>query len=229
MIAKYNQGYLITMNIEQARFNMIEQQVKPWKVFDSQLLGAMSVLPRELFVPKDQQGLCYADIHVQLGHQQMMLAPREIARLIQALNLTENDKALDIGTGSGYSSVLMAKLARQVFSVEIIAEFVEQAVKRQKKLAIKNLVIEEGDASDGWLVHAPYDAILITSAMAKLTDNLKRSLSNRGRVVCVLEHQGSHMATLCQVDENGEWQHEYLFPIESNKMINSEVTNLFVF
>ncbi len=229
MIAKYNQGYLITMNIEQARFNMIEQQVKPWKVFDSRLLGAMSVLPRELFVPQDQQGLAYADIHIQLGHQQTMLAPREIARLIQALNLTENDKVLDIGTGSGYSSVLMAKLVRQVFSVEIIAEFVKHAVKRQKKLAIDNLVIEEGDACDGWLTHAPYDAVLITSAMAKLTDSIKRSLSKRGRVVCILEHQGGHMATLAQVDEQGEWQYEYLFPIESNKMINSEITNQFVF
>jgi protein-L-isoaspartate(D-aspartate) O-methyltransferase len=229
MIAKYNQGYLILMNIEHARFNMIEQQVKPWKVFDSRLLGAMSVLPRELFVPQDQQGLCYADIHVQLGHQQFMLAPREIARLIQALNLTEQDKVLDIGTGSGYSSVLMAKLSRQVFSVEIIAEFVEQATKRQKKLAIDNLLIEEGDACDGWLAHAPYDAILITSAMAKLADNIKRSLSKRGRVVCVLEYRGNLMATLCQVDEQGEWQYEYLFPIESNKMINSEVTNQFVF
>ncbi len=217
------------MNIEQARFNMIEQQVKPWKVFDRKLLGAMSVLPRELFVPENQQGLSYADIHIDLGHQQMMLAPREIARLVQALNLSETDKVLDVGTGSGYAAVLMAKLARQVFSVEIIAEFVEQAVKRQKKLAVDNLVIEEGDACDGWMSHAPYDAILITSSMVKLTDSIKRNLSKKGRVVCILEHQGGLMATLSQVDEQGEWQNEYLFPIDTTKMINSESTNRFVF
>jgi protein-L-isoaspartate(D-aspartate) O-methyltransferase len=229
MLTKLIQGCRITMNIEQARFNMIEQQVKPWKVFDLQLLGAMSVLPREMFIPEQQQGLSYADIHVQLGHQQMMLAPREIARLIQALNLQSNDKVLDIGTGSGYSSILMAKLAKQVYSVEIIAEFVEQARKRQKKLAIDNLLIEEGDASEGWMAHAPYDAILITSSLVKLTDNLKKNLSNNGRVVCILEHPSGLMATLCQIDEQGEWQHEYLFPVETTKLINSETTNQFVF
>jgi len=201
------------MNIEQARFNMIEQQVKPWKVFDIDLLGAMSVLPREQFVSQEQHGVCYADLHIQLGHQQSMLAPREIARLIQALNLTSEDKVLEIGTGSGYSSAILSQLARQVFSVDIIADFVQSAKKIQKKLAIDNLLIEEGDACDGWMAHAPYDAILMTSALPKLSDNLKRNLSKNGRVVCILEHKGGQMAALCQVDEKGEWQSEYLFPV----------------
>lgn len=217
------------MNIEKARFNMIEQQVKPWKVFDTQLLGAMSVLPREQFLSEQQLGLSYADVHIQLGQQQAMLAPREIARLIQALTLDPSDKVLDIGTGSGYASALLAKLAQQVFSVEIIAEFVKPAQKRIKKLGIENLVIEEGDACDGWMAHAPYDAILITSALANLNEALKRNLNKGGRVVCVLEYQGGQMATLCQLDEHDEWQYEYLFPIQTTKMINSEVTNRFVF
>lgn len=217
------------MNIEQARFNMIEQHVKPWKVFNNDLLGAMSVLPREQFISKEQHGLSYADMHIQLGHQQNMLAPREIARLIQALELTSNDKVLEIGTGSGYSSAIMSKLARKIYSVEIIAEFVKSAKKIQKKLALKNIIIEEGDACDGWMAHAPYDAILITSALPSLSDNLKRNLSKNGRVVCVLEVDGGQMAAFCDLDSSGEWQTKHLFPIEISKMINAETTNQFVF
>ena len=164
------------MNIEQARFNMIEQQIKPWKVFDERLLGAMSSLPRELFLHEDQMGLCYADIHIPLGHQQAMLAPRELARMIQALELDENDKVLDIGTGSGYSGALLSKLCRHVYSVDIISDFVKRAQKAHKKLAIQNLLVEEGDACDGWMAHAPYDAIFISSALPKLSDTFKRNL-----------------------------------------------------
>jgi len=217
------------MNIEQARFNMIEQQVKPWKVFDENILGAMSTLPREQFVSKEQLGVSYADTHLPLGHQQSMLAPREIARLIQALEIKPEDKVLEIGTGSGYSSALLSKLAKQVFSVDIIAEFVKSAQKIHHKLAIDNLVVEEGDACDGWMAHAPYNVILITAALPNLSDNFKRNLANNGRIICLLEHNGGHMATLAQLDDKDEWQYEYLFPVEATKMINAETTNQFVF
>jgi len=217
------------MDIEQARFNMIEQQVKPWKVFSQKVLGAMSALPREQFVNEEQQGLAYADTQLSLGHQQSMLAPREIARLVQALELSSDDKVLDIGTGSGYSAALLSKLVEQVYSVDIVGDFVKSAQKTLKKLAIDNVIVEEGDACDGWMAHAPYDAILVTSSMPSLNNNLKRNLAKNGRVIAVLEHKGILMATLSQLDENDEWQYEYLFPVDTAKMINSEITNQFVF
>ena len=217
------------MNIEHARFNMIEQQVKPWKVFDEKILGAMATLPREKFVTEQQRGIAYADIHLPLGHHQSMLAPREIARLIQALELTSDDKVLEVGTGSGYSAAILAKLAKIVFSVDIIADFVKSAQKIHRMLAIDNLIVEEGDACDGWMAHAPYDAVLITSALPKLTDSLKRNLTKKGRVVCIMEHNGGFTATLAQLGENDEWQFEYLFPIDATTMINAEITNRFVF
>ena len=217
------------MNIEQARFNMIEQQVKPWKVFDENLLGAMSTIPREQFVDSEQLGLSHADVHLPLGHQQSMLAPREIARLIQALELQPEDKVLEIGTGSGYSAALLSKLAKQVYSVEIIAEFVKSAQKIHRKLAIDNIVVEEGDACDGWMAHAPYNAILITAGLPKLSDSLKRNLSKAGRIVCLLEHNGGYSATLATLNDSNEWQYEYLFPVDAKKMINAETTNQFVF
>jgi len=217
------------MNIEQARFNMIEQHVKPWKVFDQNLLGAMSTIPREQFVSPEQQGLAYADTHLPLAHQQSMLTPREIARLIQALALTGEEKLLEIGTGSGYSAALLSKLVKQVYSVDIMADFIKSAQKIHKKLGLENIIVEEADACDGWMTHAPYDAILITAVLPKLTDNLKRNLSKRGRVVCLLEHDAGQMATLAQLDEKREWQYEYLFPVKGQSMINAEKTNQFVF
>lgn len=217
------------MNIEQARFNMIEQQVKPWKVFDEDLLGAMSSLPREQFISTEQRGLSYADTHLPLGHQQSMLAPREIARLIQALALNKEDKVLEIGTGSGYSAALLAKLSKKVYSVDIISEFVKSAQKTLKKLAIQNISIEEGDASNGWMAHAPYNAMLITSSLPSLTSTIKRNLSKGGRIVCILEHESGHMATLAKLDEEDNWHYENLFPMDANNMINAEKTNQFVF
>ncbi len=217
------------MDIKTAQFNMVEQQVKPWKVFNEKLLGAMDSLPREQFVPADKKSLAFADVHIDLGHKQIMLAPREIARLIQALELDENSKVLEIGTGSGYSSAIMSKLCKQVYSVEIITDFVKSAEKIHKKLAIDNVTLEEGDACDGWMANAPYDAILITATLPNLADSFKRNLNKNGRIVCILEKDGGQVAALVQLDEEDQWHYEYLFPIEAKKMINAESVNQFVF
>ena len=222
-----------SMNIENARFNMIEQQVRPWKVFDAKILGAMAGLAREDFVADDQQGLAYADTQLSLGHHQSMLAPREIARMIQALSLTAKDKVLEIGTGSGYSSAILSKLAKRITSVEIISEFVVKAKQIHKKLGLENVIIEEGDASDGWMAQAPYDAILITSALPKLPESLKRNINEGGRVVSIIENNDAQnsrlVVALSQLDDNNQWQHEHLFPVDSHPMINVEKTNRFEF
>jgi len=220
---------MLTMDIETAQFNMIEQQVKPWKVFNEKLLGAMSTLPREQFVAADRKGLAYADVHIPLGQKQSMLAPREIARLIQALELTPTSKVLEIGTGSGYSSALMSKLCKTVYSVDIIPEFVKSAQKIQQKLAINNVNIVEGDACDGWMANAPYDAILITAALPNLAESFKRNLNKNGRIVCILEKDDGLAAALVHLDDANQWQYEYLFPIEASVMINAESVNQFVF
>lgn len=217
------------MNIEQARFNMIEQQVKPWKVFDEKILDAMSILPRDQFISEQLTGLSYADTHLPIGHNQTMLAPREIARLIQTLELSTTDKVLEIGTGSGYSSALLSKLSQHVFSVDIIADFVKSAKIIHKKLNIKNVTIDEGDASEGWMAHAPYNAVLITAALPNLTESLKKCLSQNGKVISILEHKSGLMATYSILDENKEWIHQDLFPVDAVSMINADKTNQFSF
>ena len=217
------------MNIEKARFNMIEQQIKPWMVFDERLLGVMATIPREDFVPATHRNLAYADIDIPLGHNQVMLAPRELARMIQSLELTGGEKVLEIGCGSGYATVLLSKLAKKIFSVDIISDFVNHAQKKLKQLAINNVVIEEVDASDGWLAHAPYDAILITSAISKLTESMKRSLNPNGRIVAILGEEGAYSVNHCSLDKNNQWTYELLFPIETQRMINSTQPNKFSF
>lgn len=217
------------MNIEKARFNMIEQQVKPWKVFDERLLGAMATLPREKFVSDDHKNLAYADIPIPLGHNQFMLTPREVARMVQALSLTGTEKVLEIGCGSGYTSALLAKLAHKVIAVDIIAEFVQNTKTRLRQLALNNVIIEEADAANGWLSKAPYDAILITSALAQLPKNMKSALKKHGRVVAIIGEAGSYTAKTYQLDDNKEWQIESLFPVDAKPMINADQPNQFVF
>ena len=208
---------------------MIEQQIKPWNVFDQRLLGAMSTVPREKFVPEAHRNLAYADIAIPLGHNQSMLAPRELARMIQALDLTGYEKVLEIGCGSGYASALLSKLVRKVYSVDIISDFVKDSQKRLKQLAFNNVFIEEVDAADGWLAQAPYDAILITSALPELTDSLKRSLTSQGKVAAVLGTAGSFTVNICQLSDDKQWRCEALFPLNATPMLNTEQPNQFVF
>lgn len=208
---------------------MIEQQIKPWKVFDTKLLGAMATIPREQFVPEEHRNISYADTAIPLGHNQVMLAPRELARMIQAMELTGSEKILEIGCGSGYSSAILSKLAAKVYSVDIIAEFVKNAEKNIKKMAFDNVIVEEIDASEGWLAHAPYDVILITSGLATLADSFKRNLSSKGRIIAILGEQGAQSVNLCRLNDKEEWECESLFPTEAPTLINSEKPNQFVF
>lgn len=217
------------MNIEKARFNMIEQQVKPWKVFDENLLGAMATIPREKFVPESHRNLAYADTAIPLGHNQFMLPPRETARLIQALELTGSEKVLDIGCGSGYASALLSRMAKKVYSVDIIADFVEDAKARLNQLAINNVEIEEADAADGWLAKAPYDAILITAAIPELTETLQKSLRGQGRIAAIVGTNGQYSAQIAKLNAEGSLKVETLFPVNATPMINSEQPNLFEF
>jgi protein-L-isoaspartate(D-aspartate) O-methyltransferase len=217
------------MNIEQARFNMIEQQIKPWKIFDQRLLGAMATIPREKFVPEAHKKLAYADIAIPLGHNQSMLSPKEVARMIQALELKGHEKVLEIGCGSGYISAILSQLANKVYSVDIIADFVKEAKKRLKKLGYTNVSIEEADAADGWLNQAPYDAILITSALHEISDHLKKSLSATGKIVAITGSPNNYQVCTYSKNENNDWQKQALFPAIAKPMINAEQPNQFVF
>ena len=128
------------MDIEQARFNMIEQQIRPWDVLDFKILDILKNVPREQFVPDTHTKLEFADIQIPLAHGEVMMEPKVEARLVQELNLTPDDKVLEVGTGSGYVTALLASLAKHVVSVDIHKDLSNQAADKLSKIGIQILL-----------------------------------------------------------------------------------------
>ena len=150
------------MNIEQARFNMVEQQVRTWEVLDQAVLDLMERAPRDAFTPQDYRRLAYADICVPLAHGQVMMPPRVEARALQALRLDAADRVLEIGTGSGYFTYLLAALAGHVVSMEIHEDLLQEARRRLEQHSVFNVTLDQGDGARGRAAGAPYDAIAVT-------------------------------------------------------------------
>jgi len=177
-------------DIELARFNMIEQQIRPWDVGDDALLQAIADVPREQFVPSEHQSLAFSDLEIPLvvhgvDTHQLMLAPKIQARLAQALALEPADCVLEIGSGSGYQAALLAALSRQVTSVEIDLRLASFAQANLDALCIDNVTIENGDGSEGW-GNTEYDAILVSGSVPSVPDALKYQLRIGGRLVVVV-------------------------------------------
>lgn len=172
--------------LELARRNMIEQQIRTWEVLDERLLALIGAVPREDFVPPAYRALAFGDMSIPLGRDEVMLPPKLEARLLQALAVEPGDKVLEVGTGSGYVTALLARLGAHVHSVEIVPEFKLSAATRLGAHGFTNVTLEVGDAARGWARHAPYDAILLTGSVPILPEDFKRSLAAGGRLVAVV-------------------------------------------
>jgi protein-L-isoaspartate(D-aspartate) O-methyltransferase len=183
------------MNLEQARFNMIEQQIRTWEVLDQTVLDLLQQVPREAFVPPQYAGLAFADLEIPLGHGEFMLSPKMEARIVQSLALKASDTVLEIGTGSGYLTALLAKLTKQVYSVERIPEFVEAASNRLHKQGITNVILETGDGAQGWDAGS-YDVIVLGGSEPVLAPALQQSLNVGGRLFAVVGEAPTMAATL---------------------------------
>ncbi len=174
------------MDYEHARFNMIEQQIRTWEVLDPRVLALLSEVRREDFVPPQYKSLAFADMEIPLGHGELMLAPKLEARLVQELALTPGDTVLEIGTGSGYLTALLAKLAARVHSVERIAALAEDAQRKLERHGIANATVETGDGARGWSPRAPYDAIVLTGSVPVLPDAFRQQLKPGGRLLAIV-------------------------------------------
>ena len=197
----------VTMNFEQARFNMIEQQIRPWEVLDPVVLELLSAVKREDFVPEAYRALAFADLEIPLsdkpGIGQTMLVPRMEARMLQELGLKTKDTVLEIGAGSGYMAALMAAKAEFVYSVEIDPALVEMARTNLEKAGVANVSVELGNAAQGWPPYAPYDAIVLSASLPVLPDALLRQLKIGGRLVAVVgEAPVMHLQLVTRTDEN---------------------------
>jgi len=177
-------------DVERMRFNMIEQQIRPWSVSDPLLLAALADLQRERYVSPGLQALAFSDVELpividEVDTHETMLAPKLEARLAQALQLQPSDSVLEIGTGSGFQAALLGRLAQQVTSVEIDSRMAAHAVQNLQRNQVANVQVEVGSAHAGWGV-AEYNAILLTGSVPGMPDTLKYQLCVGGRLVAVL-------------------------------------------
>jgi len=196
-----------TMDIEQARFNMIEQQVRPWEVLDPTVLSLLSVVKREGFVPAAHKDLAFADVEVPIGSKgivgQTMLAPKIEARMLQELNIRAKDKVLEIGGGSGYMAALIAAKAEFVYTVEIDPELVDVARRNLKEAGVANVSVDLGDAAQGWPLYAPYDVVVISASTPILPESILKQLKIGGRLVAVVgEAPAMQMQLVTRTEEN---------------------------
>ncbi len=188
-------------DVELARFNMVEQQIRPWNVLDEKVLAALIQVRRELFVPSARRALAFSDVELPLeinsvDTHQSMLAPKVEARLAQELLLTHADCVLEIGTGSGYQAALLSKLAQQVTSVEIDSRLSAFAQANLQANHIANVKVETGDGGNGW-GSTEYDAILVTGSVPSVPDALKYQLRVGGRMVVVVGQ--APIMTACRI------------------------------
>jgi len=174
------------MNIEQARFNMIEQQIRPWEVLDPKVLDLLFVVKREDFAPPAYRNLAFADMEIPIGSGQVMLAPKIEAKLLQELGIKKTDKVLEIGTGSGYMAALLAAHADHVVTVESRPELAEFAQQNLQRAGVSNVTVEIGDGSNGWAQRGPYDAIVISGSVPTLPAALLEQLRVGGRMAVVV-------------------------------------------
>jgi protein-L-isoaspartate(D-aspartate) O-methyltransferase len=184
------------MNLEKARYNMVEQQIRPAEVLDQEVLDLMLTVRREAFVPAARRALAFADAEIPLGHGAAMLAPTLEARILQALRLRKSDKVLEIGAGSGHMAALLAARTDHVFTVEISPELAAQARANLLAQDVDNVSVEEGDGAQGWPARAPYDVIVLSGSVPLLPEALPRQLKTGGRLFAVVGEAPAMQALL---------------------------------
>jgi protein-L-isoaspartate(D-aspartate) O-methyltransferase len=174
------------MNIEQARFNMIEQQIRPWNVLDLDVLELLQVVKREAFVPAAYANLAFVDTEVPLPNGAAMFSPKIEARILQELAVKKHEHVLEIGTGSGYMAALLAYKARHVTSIEIDGEVKALAEKNLAAAGIANVDVQLGNGAQGWTDGAPYDVIVVSGGLPYLPDTLLQQLKVGGRIAAIV-------------------------------------------
>lgn len=215
------------MNLDQARFFMVEQQIRPWDVLDPKILDLLMDIPRHLFVEAGNEELAYSDIELPIGHNQTMMAPKIEGRLLQALDIDENDSVLEIGTGSGYLTALMAKLGKSVTSVELHQDILDVAKTRLANYT--NIEFVCGDASKGWNDGKQYDAIVLTGSIQNVPQSYKEQLTLGGRLAVITGDSPAMTAQVITRISDQEWETETLFETDLIPLTNANPNSTFTF
>lgn len=210
------------MNFDQARFNMVEQQIRPWEVLDARVLSLLETIHREDFVPVRYRKLAFADIAVPLDHGQVMMRPKIEARMLQALDLQEDETVLEIGTGSGFITACLASLSKRVVSVEIFEDLHQAALLDLQDKGMLNVELFVGDVMNGWQPEQAHDVVVVTGSVPGVPEQFKGWVNPGGRMFVITGESPAMEAKLLRRLDVTQWAEESLFETDLPRLINAE-------
>ena len=219
----------MSMNFERARFNMVEQQIRPWEVLDGRVLSLLESIRREDFVPVKYRKLAFADMSIPLEAGQVMMRPNIEGRVLQALDLGEDETVLEIGTGSGFITACLAALAKWVVSVEIFEELHETAEAGLEEKNIRNTELFVGDVMRGWQPEQAHDVVVVTGSVPLVPEQFLGWVNPGGRMFVITGESPAMEARLLTRLDITEWREESLFETDLARLINAEEPAEFVF
>jgi protein-L-isoaspartate(D-aspartate) O-methyltransferase len=209
------------MNIEQARFNMIEQQIRTWEVLDPQVLELLFEVKRENFVPPEYRDIAFADLEIPLGNGEAMMQPKVEARILQELALQPHETVYEVGTGSGYLTALLARRSRQVTSSEIHPDTGGRAARSLRAAGIGNVTLLDGDSAHGPLAESAFDVIVLTGSTPILPQAFLERLSPGGRLFAVVGDAPVMKAVIVRHAVPGSFQHAEVFETMLRPLVNA--------
>ncbi len=216
------------MNIDFARQQMVEQQVRAFDVFDHDVLEVLTVVPREQFVPASMQALAFADTEIPLAHGEVMMTPTVEGRLLQALDIQPGERVLEIGTGSGFVTACLARLGGNVTSIDIHDDFLESASARLGDLGIDGVEFVNMDATQS-LPAGHFDAIAVTGSIERFDPRYVDALNLNGRLFVVVGSDPVMDACLVRKTSDSEWQTDYLFETSLAPLVHGALPPTFLF
>lgn len=219
----------MSIDFEHARRLMLDQQIRTWDVIDQRVLDAIAQSPREDYVPASFRTLAFVDMNLPLAHGQVMMPPKLEARLVQALTIDPEDKILEVGTGSGYVTSLLAKLGRQVHSVDIFPDFIADAAQKLAAHGLRHVTLDVGDAARGWARSAPYDVILLTGSLPLPPDDFRAQLAPGGRLVAIVGRAPVMEAKLVERLDGDNFRSRSLLETVLPPLLNAPEPARFVF
>ena len=217
------------MNLEQARSNMVEQQIRTWEVLDQDVLDLLYAVPREEFVPSSCRNLAFTDMDVPIGEGEKMWPPKMEARVLQELAVKRSDRVLEVGTGSGYLTALLAHRAAQVYSVELRPALAAFAGANIARHGVDNVMLETGDGANGYAKWGPYDIVVLTGSVPVLPRAVLEALAPGGRLFAVVGEAPVMTAKLITCTAPGAWRSAELFETLVAPLANCERPSRFSF
>jgi protein-L-isoaspartate(D-aspartate) O-methyltransferase len=218
----------MSLNIELARHNMIEQQVRPWDVLDSRVLEALTAIRREDFVPPACRNLAFADLCLPLGHAEVMMKPVVEGRVLQAVSPSREDSVLEIGTGAGFLTACLARLSGEVLSIEQHADFADAARTRLHAANVRNAKVEVADAVKGFDPKRQFDVMVVTGAVNSLPQHWRGWIKPGGRLFAVVGASPAQRATLYTRHGDAQWDEQVMFETDLPYLANAAPPKLFV-